>query len=130
MKPEDSLHITIADWLMLKYPKLLWWHTPNGGMRVNKKNKQGDLYSPEANKLKRMGVKAGVPDIFIPLANGEIFDGLYEGYFGFFAELKIKPNKLTGRQEDVIEQLTDLGYYCCVCYTLDDFIKQWETYNL
>lgn len=107
MKPEDSLQITIADWLRVKYPDLLWWHTPNGGSR----NKI------EAVKLKRLGVTPGVPDIFIPSSN-----------HGFFCELKAGKNKPTQTQTEMMQKLNDLGYYCCVCYSLDEFIKEWENY--
>lgn len=107
MNPEDSLQITIADWLRLQYPKLLWWHTPNGGLR----NKI------VASKLKRMGVKAGVPDIFIPRGNG-----------GFFCELKIGKNNTTPKQKEVLAQLQELGYHCCIARSLEDFQSQLKQY--
>lgn len=51
--PEDHEHAIVAHWLDLR--NLLWWHTPNGGSRNR----------IEAAKLRRMGVKPGVPDFII-----------------------------------------------------------------
>lgn len=54
-----------------EYPEVdLMFHIPNGGSR----NKL------EAANLKRQGVKAGVPDLFLPVSRG--------GYHGLFIELK------------------------------------------
>lgn len=54
-----------------KYPELkLLYHVPNGGSR--KKS--------EAGRFKAEGVKAGVPDLCLPVARG--------GYHGLYIELK------------------------------------------
>jgi hypothetical protein len=82
----------------------LAFHIPNGGSR----NKA------EAGKLKAMGVKAGVPDIFLPVARGP--------YHGLFVELK-RPADLTKsvgtvstKQEAWLRALQEQGYYVAVCY--------------
>lgn len=52
-RPESEDQIAVANFLDLT--KLLWMHTPNGGKRDK----------VTAAILKRMGVKAGVPDFLI-----------------------------------------------------------------
>lgn len=54
---EDGLHLFVADCLRrFCRPGVVWWHTPNGGKRSK----------ASAARLKKMGVRAGVPDfIFI-----------------------------------------------------------------
>lgn len=137
VKPEDALQISIIEYMAWKYPGILVIHVPNGGSRN----------IIEATKLKRMGVKAGMPDIFIPLpkidkkavidpscASLEELNYMYENplkgcfFNGFFCELKAGKNKPTKIQKDMMQKLIDLGYYCCVCYSLDEYIKEWEAY--
>lgn len=64
---EDEEHETVADWLTAKGVE--FHHSPNGGKRPQstKEGKDGKpiTYSVEAQKLKRMGTKAGFPDILI-----------------------------------------------------------------
>ena len=61
LRSEDTEQIAVitwAQWNMQRYPELeLLHHVPNGGSR----NKA------EAVKLKQMGVKAGVPDLHLPV---------------------------------------------------------------
>ncbi len=72
--------------------KDLIWHTPNGGRR--------DLN--EARAFKRLGVRAGVPDVFIAIPSG-----IYPGYF---IEFKSKSGKLTLVQQKMHERLIEQGY--------------------
>lgn len=88
-----------ADFMMTQYPELcMMFHIPNGGSR----NKL------EAVNLKRQGVKAGVPDLFLPVARG--------GYHGLFIELKYGKNKTTTKQDEWLEKLNKQGYAVAVCY--------------
>lgn len=75
-----DVHIPLVAYIRLMVKRdVLWWHTPNGGLR----NKR------EAAKLKAMGVKSGVADlIFIRRAPWSL-DCLPEV---FFLELKA-PNR-------------------------------------
>lgn len=52
---EDTLQMSVADYLRYQFPTLLWFHTPNGGKR----------HPREAARLKRMGVLPGVADILL-----------------------------------------------------------------
>lgn len=79
----------------------LMFHVPNGGSR----NKL------EAARLKRQGVKAGVPDICLPVARG--------GFHGLFIELKYGKNKATDRQAEWLDALRRQGYLAVQCVGWD-----------
>ena len=81
------------------------FHIPNGGSR----NKA------EAANLKRQGVRAGVPDLCIPVANG--------GYHGLYIEMKAGKNKPTDNQVRWLELLRRNGYAAFVCYGADNAIE-------
>ena len=90
---EQILLFEWARWASGKYPELEdMHHIPNGGERSKS----------EAGRLKAMGVKKGVPDIFLPCARG--------GYHGMYIELK----RLHGGRVEP-EQRSAAGYYCVVC---------------
>lgn len=82
-----------------RYPELaLLFHIPNGGHR----------HKPVAAKLRREGVAAGVPDLFLPVARS--------GYFGFFIEMKRRNGgRVTARQQYWIQVLREQGYRVDVC---------------
>ena len=64
---EQQLLFRWARFYVSKYPELaLLYHIPNGGSRRKS----------EAGRFKAEGVKAGVPDLFLPAAR-ENFHGLY-----------------------------------------------------
>lgn len=82
-----------------KHPELrLLFHVPNGGSR-------GRI---EAVRFKQAGVKAGVPDIFLPAPKG--------GYSGLFVELKRRKfGRVSEDQRLWIAQLREQGYRVEVC---------------
>ena len=69
-----------------------------------------------ATILKRQGVKAGVPDLHLPVARG--------GYHGLYIELKVGDNTTTKKQKDWIRELNKQGYLAVVCYGWDEAAKQ------
>ncbi len=99
---ESEEQIALFEWAALsrgKYPALEWlFHIPNGGQRS----------ITTAKRLKAEGVKAGVPDICLPVARGD--------YHGLFIELKAGKNKATENQERWIAALTANGYKTAVCH--------------
>ncbi len=101
-RSEDNEQITLFQWrdlFMTRYPELhLLHHIPNGGSRDKR----------EAAKLKRMGVKAGVPDIFLPVPKG--------GRHGLYIELKSGKNTATQEQRQFIADVKALGYEAAVCH--------------
>ena len=88
-----------AEFAAKKTPELkLMFAIPNGGKRN----------ITTAARLKKEGVKSGVPDICLPVPCGE-FHGLY-------IEMKIGKNKPSMNQLWLSEQLQGQGYRVDVCY--------------
>lgn len=106
---EHQLQCAFFEWAKLqacKYPDLAKLYAiPNGGLRN----------VIVASKLKKEGVRAGIPDIHMPVARN--------GFIGLWIEMKIKPNKCTPAQVDRIAQLRLDGHYVVVCYGLDEAIQ-------
>lgn len=81
------------------YPELdLLFAVPNGGRRDK----------AEAAHLKAQGVKAGVPDLCLPVPKGR--------YNGLFIEMKVEPNKTTDNQNLWLKKLNKYGNAVAVCY--------------
>ena len=94
-----------------KYPALrLLYHVPNGGSR----NKL------EAYHLKLQGVKAGVPDLCLPVPSG--------GYHGLYIELKAGRNKPTPEQRAWLAALDVNGYKTAVCYGWQQAAEEIKSY--
>lgn len=83
---------------------------PNGGTR----------HRLEAINLKRQGVRAGVPDLCVPVAK--------KGYHGLYIEMKYGKNKATDKQEQWIELLNRNGYFAVVCVGAELAIKVIDWY--
>ena len=82
-----------------RWSELKWLHhIPNGGLRSK----------AVAVRLKAAGVKAGVPDICLPVPRG--------AFHGLYIELKVGKNKPTERQEAWLHHLREAGYCTQVCY--------------
>ena len=95
---EQEMVMKWADMNRGKYPPLFWlFHIPNGGSR----------HPAEALHLKRMGVKPGVPDLFIPCPVG--------GFHGLWIEMKSLTGRPTALQKQWIEYLRSQGYKAYVC---------------
>lgn len=106
MKKEDSLNIAVANYLRLQYPGVFFSHIPNGGSR-----------NPiEGAKLKRMGVRRGLPDLM--LFHRKYFKDR-STYAGLFIELKIKPNKPSPEQMFAMDELRKNGWNGSVCYDFE-----------
>ena len=103
---ESKEQISLFHWAKLhekKYPELEWlYHIPNGGKR----------HLTTAIRLKKEGVKAGVPDICLPVACGN--------YHGLYIELKAGKNKTTENQDKWLEALVQNGYHAVTCYGWDE----------
>ncbi|WP_460420802.1 VRR-NUC domain-containing protein [Pseudomonas sp. ZL2] len=103
--------------LALRYPAAakLIYHVPNGGHR----------HKLVAIKLKEQGVKAGVPDLVLPMARG--------GHFGLYIEFKAKPPfdaAVSPSQDAYIQALLDQGYLAIVCRGSIDAIEAIRAYLL
>ena len=94
-----------AEYYIGQYPELRrLHHVPNGGYRSK----------AEAGRFKAMGVKAGVPDICLPVP--------HRGYHGLYIEMKAKDGKLSEKQIEWLRDLSADGYFCRVCYGADEAI--------
>lgn len=65
----------------------------------------------EAAKLKREGVKSGVPDLHLPIA--------LNGYNGLYIEMKHGKNKTSSNQDIWIKRLNENGYLTLVAYEFE-----------
>ena len=106
---ESAEQIAVIDFCdLMKIPVV---HIPN-------ESKRSAIYGA---MLKRMGLRSGFPDLFIPLARGI--------YHGLFIEMKYGKNKPTKEQEKWLVLLSAEGYACAVCYGADEAINIIKTYN-
>lgn len=102
MHRESMEQQALFKWVKLQsctIPELeLLYHIPNGGKR--------NLL--EAKRLKAEGVRAGIPDLCLPVARGD--------QHGLYIELKAGKNKPTDTQLWWIDRLMRQGYEVHVCY--------------
>lgn len=112
---EESEQIILFQWADVKaarYPALKLLHAiPNGGFRILQ----------TAVKLKRQGVKKGVPDICLPVAA--------KGYHGLYIELKRRVGgRLSVEQKSWLNALNAQGYKAEVCLGFDDAVTVIKDY--
>lgn len=90
---EEQEHLCLMDWINL-HPLLreITIHIPNEGKR--------SFYI--GKKLVKMGLRAGVSDLFIPYPNN--------GYHGLWLEVKCKNGHLTFAQIEWLSKMRKLGY--------------------
>jgi len=106
---EDWEQIKAATWLDKNH--ILFFHVPNGGRR----------HKLEGIKFKRMGVKAGVPDIVIPIPT--------KSHHGLYIELKRSSGGvLSEAQRYWLAELKNRGYDTFVAKGADELIKYVKNY--
>jgi len=110
---EDNFQISMAKYL--DSIGVLWFHPANERQLRVIVNKNGTTFSPLGNKLKKKGVKSGVPDIIIFEARGF--------YHALLIEIKVGKNKTTPNQDRWISELNKRGYLTKVSYSLDESIE-------
>lgn len=112
---ESNEQQALFDWaarLEYKWPELaLLFHIPNEGKRSK----------ITGARMKREGLRSGVPDICLPVARN--------GSHGLYIELKRrKDSRVTKDQLDWIEALVAEGYMAAVCRGCDEAIALIEGY--
>lgn len=111
---EDAAQAEVIRWARMRQaavPELdLLYHIPNGGSR-------GLL---EAVRLKRQGVKPGVPDLHLPIARG--------GYIGLWIEMKTATGRLSEDQRKIIAMLCAEGHRVEICRSAADAVEVFEDY--
>lgn len=73
-----------------------------------------------AARMKKEGLLAGMPDIFIAR--------MAQGYGGLFLEFKSKRGRVSPEQEKVMGILGEAGYLCHVVRSVEDAMKVTEVY--
>ena len=93
----------LIDWarsMEHQYPALRYlFHIPNGGWR----------HKATAGRMKAQGVKAGVPDLFLPIPPP-----------GLWIEMKYGTNQLTAHQSAWCRALYEAGYHVQVCWSFEE----------
>lgn len=101
IKYESSEQITFVARVRSFHPDLVLMSIPNGGKREAK----------VAAQMKREGVLAGAPDLFLAEPRGE--------WHGLFIEMKRIGGKTSQVQDEVIDRLRAKGYKVVVCEGAD-----------
>lgn len=114
---EDEEQIALFTWahhmaVTGKHPELFrLFHVPNGGSRG----------PAEAGRFKAMGVKPGVPDVFLDVPRG--------GFHGLRIEMKRRRGGvLSDAQADWIDYYNHIGYRAVVCYGWNEAREAIEAY--
>lgn len=106
---EEAEQVAVIDYL--RYRNIPHWHTPNEGYRR----------PAYARKLKAQGVRAGVPDITIPLARC--------GYNHLYIEMKRrKGGRVSQAQQEMLDLLNSLGSLAVVCNGAGEAIEVIQKY--
>ena len=110
---EDDLQMQCVAWFEMQYKAALIHHSPNGGKRSMKINKYGKVYCPEGSRFKKMGQKAGFPDLLIITPKGKVF----------FIEMKSEKGKLNENQIEIHKKLQSLKQTVHLCNSFDSFVN-------
>jgi hypothetical protein len=99
---EASHQEGFINWFRLKFPNVLCFHIPNGEQRA----------LSVGVRLKKQGVTAGIPDLFIPA-------------WKLWIEFKRKEGGVVSeKQRKIMEYLTRVGYTCMVAHGAEDASRQ------
>ena len=105
-KSESSEQTTLVARVRSFHPDLVFMSIPNGGKRELR----------VAAQMKREGVLAGVPDLFLAEPR--------RGAHGLFIEMK----KIGGNQDLVIDKLKEKGYCVVICEGADEAYSEFLRY--
>jgi len=103
---ETAIQKAVMQWVRV-HPTLreLIIHIPNEGKRTGSYGK----------RLKDMGMRAGVADLFIAMPR--------HGYGGAWIELKSKDGSLTKEQKDFLNDMAIQCYFTAVCYSIEETLS-------
>jgi len=116
MKAEDRLQSECVAWFRLQYPKVVIYANANGGKRN----------AITGALLKRTGVLAGVADLTVMKAGGDLSEA--QMYHGLHIEMKAGKNKQTESQIWFQREAEKAGYLYVVCRSFDEFKAVCEKY--
>jgi hypothetical protein len=104
-KEEEGEQIALFQWVRLQqkvWPELeLLHHIPNGGYRGK----------TAGAKMKALGAKPGVLDLFLPVAR--------HGWHGLYIEMKSTDGRISPLQEDFGGKVASQGYAVFLCRTFE-----------
>jgi hypothetical protein len=103
MSIEHDEQVRFIRWCIAKKIDVVF-AVPNGGYRGKR----------EAGRLKAEGVKAGIPDIVVPIPRG--------GYGSLFIEMKRPGGRISPAQKAMMSKLAAVGNRCVVCYSHQEAI--------
>jgi hypothetical protein len=121
-RPEQELQIAVANYIRLQYPKAMFCHIPN---ERKTSHHQGKI-------LKEMGVLSGMPDVMIfrKFLKLHLDHDPPSVQFspGLAIELKIKYNKPSEAQLEILAELKAQGWITDVCYDFESTKKRIDQY--
>ena len=105
---------TVIEWALYnqnRYPELkLLHHIPNGGRRDARTGAM----------MKRQGVKAGVPDLHLPVSRGK--------YHSLYIEMKTDKGRPTETQKEWLDALNAEGNMAVICHSAEEAIAVIKLY--
>ena len=119
--PEQCAVIDWCDWNTKKYPCLAWIYAVPNGARTS---------ISVAKRLKKEGMRAGVPDLFLPFPKLKLGDRKPDGwcdhvyYHGLFIEMKRKKGSVTSPEQKAWHKyLLSAGYQVVIAKGADEAVK-------
>jgi hypothetical protein len=113
---EHSIQASFVEWCKWKEYSWPWlrnlYAVPNAGKRS----------FALAARMKREGLKAGVPDMCIAYPSG--------GWHGLYIEFKKKYGGQTTEQANWFDRLQKAGYRCVICFSLEEAVATVNEYSL
>lgn len=80
----------------------------------------GGAAQSRSGETETEGVKAGIPDLCLPVPMG-MYNGLY-------IEMKYDTGRLEDSQKKMLKALAAAGHYCTVCYGAEEAIRVLQEY--
>jgi hypothetical protein len=109
---EEQIQILLVDYMRALGHGDVFIHIPNGGYRSK----------PTGLRFKKMGVTAGVSDLFFAYPVREAH--------GLWLEVKSKKGKLSAAQREWAEKMNKFGYVAKTCYGIEEGIDIISNYLL
>lgn len=116
---ESQEQAAVVSWFDLQHPRLSphLFAVPNGAWLAGSNRQRAAL----VNKMKKEGMRSGVPDLILALPRG--------GYHGLFIEMKrLKGGTISEPQKKYMETLNEHGYLAVVCRGSDSAIGEIKEY--
>lgn len=124
-RKEEGLQAACLKWFRFQYPKMYkyWIHIPNGAALASFKDKQGRRISPEAIRMKKLGLRKGASDLFFAMPR------LSVGRAGLWIEMKFKSEgTVSPEQNEFLHDMAAVGFHGAVCRTIEDFQRSVNLY--